>query len=627
MSLTQNPSDTFGMKSENYINVLKNENIELDNKLKKVNQLVSKLKIQISENEQEKQLILTTSNQKELDLQNIKKQLEQTKSQVNELKNKNNDKISSLTNQNAILKNNSEVNLNIIAELQQKITDLELKLKSSTSNPKKKFNFLENTHNYSLVFEASAQKNPMSSLPDILGIKFENKEINKNNDLFLTGRNELIEVKENNQKLLEQLNILQDELNKHQSDKENMNLELEKYNKEKKDLMDNLNKKNEILNKKINQENELNSNLMKQLMENKKIKTNLDNIKIKCKNLEKDKKELEDVIIEQENKVNELSTSVKTIINVMNQKNSEINNNKIYIKNLEETIRDLNKEFRIMRVKKKKENTKEIAKLKTQLERLKKENIKLLENNQSNGTINNYEHVPIYNHHLASRNIKIRSDLDNNHKYKITRIKSKAFKDNQSNNNIAYSSMNISNIGNHSKNKNQEDLIYMHLNRKKNNLKAFKFNSKITPTKNSYGNFNGNKNLNIINLNNIKIKNLGNLKYNKSVLDLHKLNKNIENMPSLNAINSYNHEIKLDSEGTGKKGIRIKKMKHINLPSSISDDKTSNTDNTLKKNHLQNPTNIKFKENLNISNNEKEEKEKIQEFKNLLQQIVSNIES
>ena len=141
MSLNQNPSDKFGMKSENYINVLKNENIELDNKLKKVNQLVSKLKIQISENEQEKQLILTTSNQKELDLQNIKKQLEQTKSQVNELKNKNNDKISSLTNQNAILKNNSEVNLNIIAELQHKITDLELKLKSSTSNPKKKFKY------------------------------------------------------------------------------------------------------------------------------------------------------------------------------------------------------------------------------------------------------------------------------------------------------------------------------------------------------------------------------------------------------------------------------------------------------------------------------------------------------
>ena len=353
MSSSQNGPNTLGsMRNENYLNVLKNENIELDNKLKKVNQLVSKLKIQIAENEKEKNKILTTSNQKELDLQNIKKQLEQTKSQVDELKNKNKEKIISLTNQNDLLKNNAEMNTNTIAELQQKITDLEFKLKSNPSNSKKKFLFLANAHNCSLAFEGSPQKNYTSSLPDIIGIKFENKSDNKNDNLFLTGRNELIEMKENNQKLLEQLNILQEELDKHQSDKNNLNSELEKYNKEKKDLMDNLNKKDEIINSKMNQENELNSNLMKQLIENKKIKSSLDNIKIKCKNLEKDKKELEDVILEQENKVNELSSSVKKIIEMMNIKNSEINNNKIYIKNLEETIRDLNKEFRNMRIKK-----------------------------------------------------------------------------------------------------------------------------------------------------------------------------------------------------------------------------------------------------------------------------------
>ena len=76
MSSTQKGNSTLNsMKNENYLNILKNENLELDNKLKKVNQLVSKLKQQISENEQEKNKILTTSNQKELDLQNIKKQL------------------------------------------------------------------------------------------------------------------------------------------------------------------------------------------------------------------------------------------------------------------------------------------------------------------------------------------------------------------------------------------------------------------------------------------------------------------------------------------------------------------------------------------------------------------------
>ena len=236
-----------GIKNENYINILKNENIELDNKLKKVNQLVSKLKIQISENEKQKNLILTTSNQKEIDLQNIKKQLEQTKSKVDELKNKNKENLILISNQNNILKNKSEKDT--ILELQKKITDLEFKLKSSSKESNKKFNILLNTHNYSMILEGKKEiKNENESLPDILGIKFENN--NNKNDLFLTGRNELIEMKENNEKLIKELNILKNELNLHQNDKNNINIELEKYNKEKNELLENINKKNEILNNK-----------------------------------------------------------------------------------------------------------------------------------------------------------------------------------------------------------------------------------------------------------------------------------------------------------------------------------------------------------------------------------------
>ena len=95
---------------------------------------------------------------------------------------------------------------------------------------------------------------------------------------------------------------------------------------------------------------------MKQLIENKKIKNHLDNIKVKCNNLEKNKKELEDVIFQQENKVNELSSSVKKITNIIKIKDIELNNSKIYINNLEDTIKDLNKEFHQIRLKKKKEN-------------------------------------------------------------------------------------------------------------------------------------------------------------------------------------------------------------------------------------------------------------------------------
>ena len=411
------------VKNENYLNILKNENIELDNKLKKVNELVSKLKSQITQNEQEKNKLITTSFQKDKDLEIIKKQLEQTKSEVDELKNQN--KISTLVEENTILQKNKESNINTIAELQQKITDLEFKLKSSSSNKNKKFLLLSGSHNYSLVIRGYHKKSTSDELPGLFSGKINDGFMNinnNNNDLFLTGRNDILEMKENNLKLKEQLEILQKELNKHENDKINMMKELEQYNKEKNNLLGIINVKNEEINGKLNKENELNNNLMKQLIENKKIKNNLDNILIKCQNLEKNKKELEDVIFQQENKVNDLSASMKKIINVIKKKNLEINNNKIYINNLEETIKDLNKEFHQIRLNKKKENSLEISNLKNQLETIKKEYQKLIEYNINNNNIYtnrqlyNYNHIS--NNHIISRNYNI-NNYSNNGNEKI----------------------------------------------------------------------------------------------------------------------------------------------------------------------------------------------------------------
>ena len=621
MSSTQKVNTSInGIKNENYITILKNENTELDNKLKKVNQLVSKLKQQISENEQEKNKILTTSNQKELDLQNIKKQLEEAKFKVDELKNKNKEEISSLENQNNLLKNNSEINLNTIAEMQQKITDLELKLKSSTKhNTSKKFLILSNIHNCSMALDATKNKNIVTPLPNILGMKLENKDDN----FFLTGRNELIEIKENNQKLLQQLNILQEELNKHKIDKNNLNIELEKYNKEKKDLIDKLNNKDEILNNKINQENELNNNLIKQLVENQKIKSNLDNIQIKFKTLERDKKELEDVILEQENKVNELSSSVKQIIEIMNKRNHEIINNKIYIKNLEETIRELNKEFKSMRIKKESNNSKEIIRLKNQLEKLKKENMKLLGYNQTIETHRNNGYIPIKNQIIISRNKNNNSEIENNHRYKKIKIRHNVLKNNQNTNRIIPSAMNIANFASNQRLNNDNKLIQMYIDKKRVYQRGYNY---ISPEKNRYGNFNGNKNLNIINLNNIKIKNLGKLKYNKSVLYLHRLKNNIDNISSINRYNDIKFYSK-EPTNINKEKILFHKINIKNVP-SVSDDKTTNTENTnMRNNLLQTKSTVSNLVKLKENSNEVVEKEKIQEFKNLLQQIVSDIEN
>ena len=623
-----NPQES--VKNENYISVLKKENSELDNKLKKVNQLVSQLKSKISENEKEKNLILTVSNKKELDLQNIKKQLEQTKSKVDELKNKNKQELLNLANQNDFLKNKSEMDINTIAELQQKITNLEFKLKSSSSTSNtKKFPVLFNTHNFSLVLEGGAQKNEKNgntSLTDILKLKFENK----NDNLFLTGRNELIEMKENNEKLNEQLILLQNELAKHQKDKNNLNLELEKYNLEKEKLMENLNKKNELLNTKMTQENQLNNNLMKQLIENKKIQTSLDNIIIKCKNLEKDKNELENVILEQENKVNELSTSIKKAIEVLNLKNSELNNNKLYIKNLEDIIRDLNKEFHNMRLKKKKENSMEVEKLKIQLEKLQRENQKLMEYNNKNIDAKKvYEFIPSQNSNYAlSRNNKKKDKFDKN-KSGLKKIKIKTrLNSNQTKSSIISSAMDISGFNSVQKRKNQ-DLIRLQLNKRNQFKKLYDQNYELSPIKsNIYGNFNRSKNLNIINLNNIKIKNLGNLKYNKSVLNIHKF-KNIND--DNNEINQINKELNRNIEKAATKKLKIKNINTLNTQDNVSDYKISNNENTSKNYINQTKSSasnlIKLKNNNEISIKEQAEKEKIEEFKNFLQQIVSDIES
>ena len=412
------------VKNHNYINILKNENSELDNKLKKVNELVSKLKEQIMQNEQEKNQLIATSNQKDKDLELFKKQLEETKLYLNELKSKN--KLSTLIEENNNNLNSAQKKdsiTNNTAELQQKITDLEFKLKASSSAVNNKnykyFSSLSGTHGCSLEIYGRQQKKS-EDFPNLFDMKIFDKKMN-NNDFFLTGRNEMLEMKEDNIKLKEQIEVLKNELNKYEDDKTNMMKELEQCDKEKNNLLKDIKEKNEEINQKINKENELNSNLIRQLIENKKILNILDNIKIKLLNLEKNKKELEDVIFKQESKVSKLSSSVQKILNVVKLKDIEINNNKIYINNLEETIKDLNKEFQIIRLNKKKNNSEDILNLKKQLENLIKEYQKIIKKNNNNIGIKrliiNHNHFSKKN--FLSRNVNISKNINESNRKKI----------------------------------------------------------------------------------------------------------------------------------------------------------------------------------------------------------------
>ena len=596
------------VKNHNYINILKNENSELDNKLKKVNELVSKLKEQIMQNEQEKNQLIATSNQKDKDLELFKKQLEETKLYLNELKSKN--KLSTLIEENNNNLNSAQKKdsiTNNTAELQQKITDLEFKLKASSSvvNNKnyKYFSSLSGTHGCSLEIYGRQQKKS-EDFPNLFDMKIFDKKMN-NNDFFLTGRNEMLEMKEDNIKLKEQIEVLKNELNKYEDDKTNMMKELEQCDKEKNNLLKDIKEKNEEINQKINKENELNSNLIRQLIENKKILNILDNIKIKLLNLEKNKKELEDVIFKQESKVSKLSSSVQKILNVVKLKDIEINNNKIYINNLEETIKDLNKEFQIIRLNKKKNNSEDILNLKKQLENLIKEYQKIIKKNNNNIGIKrliiNHNHFSKKN--FLSRNVNISKNINESNRKKIQFMI-------KNGNGTNFSVINRSIIGKHGKSNGAEKHSYELFNEKNN----------YSNIRSPYFEYNENsKNI---------IKKIQLQKYKNSINGHPKLNrlKNSYGNSSVGSFLSINNNIK-----------KIYKLKGEKYTKNKSEDKylydysyRKRSDVFKKSQYYNNNINKSShltQRQINFEKDVKIEKQKIEEFKHLLNDIVHKFEN
>ena len=124
----------------------------------------------------------------------------------------------------------------------------------------------------------------------------------------------------------------------------------------------------------------------------------------KYKNMEENNKDLENLIIKQEEKINELSLKLNNIVKDIQKKNSEINKNKIYIIKLENTVKDLNKQYRLLKIQKPKESQNEVKYLKSQIAELKRE----LEKDKS----------MIRNKSLVSYNSYDRSLINNNKKSK-----------------------------------------------------------------------------------------------------------------------------------------------------------------------------------------------------------------
>lgn len=306
--------------NNNYLNVLKRENTNLNNEIKTKNNLLSQLKSKLFDTNNEKNNLINIDNENTKNIEEIKSKLEQTKQQINILQNK---------------------NINI-TNLHKKITDLEFKLKKSESLPMitsntttKKFNYLQKNRNISMIIQNQNDINDND-------LNVGNKDYS-----FITSENkDLIDVKENNLLLSNKLNNLYMHLNNLESQNINLKKQINQNNIDKKKLLILLNEKNENMNKKISQENSLNNNKLNSLLENKKVNDLLSQKKLKQYYLEKDQLELENVIYKQGIKINELINKLEYIKKQINEKNEQIFVNQNIIKKLENNIRILYIEFK-----------------------------------------------------------------------------------------------------------------------------------------------------------------------------------------------------------------------------------------------------------------------------------------
>ena len=391
---TNNEDKKNNINNESPLIILKNQNNNLGEELNRINNLVTKLKTQITKNEQEKNILISNNKKKEKNLQEISKMLEEANAQLTELKNKELELQSKTNNDVNSLeeKNDKENNNKTILELQKKITDLELQLKLSE---KKKFTSLTEGKNTSIEIFKISNNNINNKINLYSPLRENNVNNEENVSLY-----DLNNAKNKNKKLQENIIKIQEEYETIEKEKKELLLKLNHYNNDKKKLIILLSQKDQDINEKINKEKLLNDDINKQLNENNKIKNNINIIQIKCQSLLKNKMILEDTVIKQENKLTELNNSIEEVMKIINKKENEINHDKIYINNLKEIINDLQKEYNNVEIRNKiNSHNKELINLKIQLNALKNKPKNIININHVNN-ISNRNYLNKNNHPL-----------------------------------------------------------------------------------------------------------------------------------------------------------------------------------------------------------------------------------
>ena len=358
------------IESESYISILQKENNSLIQNLKAQNEITNNLKLQVNDKEKEKSVLIKTIESQDIkinennnllnELKNKIYKLKEKKNNNNENKNKNN--IIQLKKEKEELKKDNEIKEKKINELKEKILNIENEIKKQRESK--------------ITIEIN-QENIFNKEKD------EIKEIRNNNILL---QNKLDNILLEHKKILNEKNYLSIKIEQYKKQKEKINIEI----KQKEENI--LNKKNEskTLLQEINIQKKYNIQLNSQIKLMSK----------KYKNMEENNKDLENVIIKQEEKINELSLKLNNIVKDIQKKNSEINKNKIYIIKLENTVKDLNKQYRLLKIQKPKESQNEMNYLKSQIAELKREleKDKSMIRNKSLVSYNSYDRSLINNY-------------------------------------------------------------------------------------------------------------------------------------------------------------------------------------------------------------------------------------
>ena len=452
-------------QKESPLIILKLENNNLNNELKRINNLITKLKAENIKKEQEKILLLTKNKKIDTNLQEIKEQLYEFNNQLIELKNKGND----FKNENEINTQNSGNN-KLKLEMQNKITDLELKLKLSEQ---KIFSPLEEGKNS--YFEI-IKKDNLNNEKDVI------TELNK--------------AKIKNQNLIEKLIEQKKDFENISMEKENILNQLKKYNKDKKILEILLGKKEDEICERKYKEDKLKKNINIQTNENMKIKNNINIIQTKCSDLIKEKYDLEDIVIKQEDKINFLNKSINEVKQIIDTKDNQIKKDKIYINNLKEVIRDLKNEFNYKSVKRinKYNPNKEFLKIKIQLNNLKNQEHNIININNINN-INNKNYI--YNNSINNlMRININKTKKYNNKLNI-RFRNKknndSFLKRRDSNNDRYFSNNSKRYFEININQKNNSLPNVEHSSKRQDINFYKkgiYKNKLNLDKNTYNNIN-----------------------------------------------------------------------------------------------------------------------------------------